>query len=102
MSYNHDDPQKAASKHKPALIAIIVALVVAGLAFLVFSPGADEQNDGISTTAPPSDVPVSDAEGLGEDVAPPVVTEGANTPAAGTDAPAGTIDAPAGADTPAN
>ncbi|TGN57278.1 hypothetical protein E4L95_13460 [Paracoccus liaowanqingii] len=101
MSYNHDDPQKAASKHKPAIIAIIVALVVAGLAFLVFTPGADEQGDGIATTAPPSDVPVTDAAGLGEDTAPPMVSD-ADTPAAGTTAPAGTVDAPAGADAPAN
>lgn len=100
MSYNHNDPQKAASKHKPAIIAIIVALAVAVLAFLVFTPGANEQNDGIATTPPPADMPMSDAEGLGEDVAPPMVSD-ADTPAAGTDAPAGTVDAPAGA-TPAN
>lgn len=100
MSYNHNDPEKAARKHKPAIIAIIVALVVAGLAFLVFSPGADEQNDGIATTAPPGDTPVSDAEGLGQDTGAPT-TPGGNTPADGATGPVGTADLPAGTDAPA-
>ena len=85
MSHNHE-PEKAARNHKPAIIAIIVALVVAALVFFVFTPGVDEQEDGIATTAPPADTPISDAEGLGEDVGEPT-TPGADTPADGTTAP---------------
>lgn len=99
MSFNHDNPEKAARKHKPAIIAIIVALAVALIAFLVFSPGANEQNDGIATTPPPEGMPISDAEGLGQDTAPPI-TGGDNTPADGTAGPVGNADRPAGDDTP--
>ncbi len=101
MSYNHNDPEKAARKHKPAIIAIIVALAVAVLAFLVFAPGADEQNDGIATTPPPAGTPMSDAEGLGGAADP--VAPGADTPADAATGPVGTADQPAGAETaPAN
>ncbi|MFN3277908.1 MAG: hypothetical protein ACK41Y_05850 [Paracoccus hibiscisoli] len=101
MSYNHNDPEKAARKHKPAIIAIVVALAVAVLAFLVFTPGANEQNDGIATTPPPADTPMSDAEGLGGAADP--VTPDANTPANAATGPVGTADEPAGAETaPAN
>ena len=99
MSYNHNDPEKAARNHKPAIIAIVVALAVAVLAFLVFTPGANEQNDGIATTPPPADVPLSDADGLGAPVGDPV-TPGADTPADAATGPVGTADQPAGA-TPA-
>ncbi|MFN4061093.1 MAG: hypothetical protein ACK4IA_10110 [Paracoccus hibiscisoli] len=101
MSYNHNDPEKAARKHKPAIIAIVVALAVAVLAFLVFAPGANEQNDGIATTPPPAGTPMSDAEGLGAPADP--VTPDANTPANAATGPVGTADQPAGAETaPAN
>lgn len=99
MSHNHE-PEKAARNHKPAIIAIIVALVAAVIVFFVFTPGVDEQNDGITTTAPEAGVPIPEAEGLGQDVGEPV-TPGADTPADGTTAPAGTADQPAGANAPA-
>lgn len=99
MSHNHE-PEKAARNHKPAIIAIIAALVLAALVFFVFTPGVNEQEDGIATTAPPGDTPISDAEGLGEDVAEPI-TPGADTPADATTGPTGTADRPAGEATPA-
>ncbi|WP_405406381.1 hypothetical protein [Paracoccus sp. Ld10] len=99
MSHNIE-PEKDARNHKPAIIAIIVALVVAALVFFVFTPGVDEQEDGIATSAPPADTPISDAGGLGEDVGEPT-TPGADTPADGSMAPAGTADRPAGDDAPA-
>lgn len=73
MSHNDNNPQRSASRHKPALIAIAIALLVAFLAFMVFSPGMDEQNDGIATTPPPADAPITDAEGT-DGTAPPVVS----------------------------
>lgn len=81
MSFNHQEPENDARKHKPALIAIIVALVIAGLVFVVFQPGASEpEGDGIATTAPPADTPVTDAEGVsGDDEAPGA--PGGDTPA---------------------
>lgn len=63
MSHNDNNPGTSARNHKPAIIAIVVALLVALVAFMVFTPGANEQNDGIATTAPPADTPISDAEG---------------------------------------
>lgn len=101
MSFNNEDPKKSATRHKPAILAIIVALIVAVLVFFAFTPGVDEQNEGIATTAPPGDTPISDAEGLGEDVAP-TVSPGADTPADGTTGPVGSADQPADEITPAN
>lgn len=79
MSHN-TEPGPAATRHKPAIIAIVVALLVALVAFMVFQPGVDEESAGIATTAPPAGVTMSEADGRGEDVAPPV-TPGADTPA---------------------
>lgn len=81
MSHNDQDPGHEARNHKPAVIAIVVALVVAALVFLVFQPGTTEpEGDGIATTAPPSDTPVTEAEGVtGDDEAPGA--PGADTPA---------------------
>ena len=95
MSHNHE-PERAAPRHKPAIIAIIVALAVALVAFLVFTPGADEVDDGIVMTEPPGDLPVTDAAGttLGEG---DPVTSDAETPAAANPGPVGAEDLPAGA-----
>lgn len=73
MSYNDNNPQRSASRHRPALIAIAVALLLALLAFVVFRPGMNEQNDGIATTPPPAETPITDAEGT-DGTAPPVVS----------------------------
>ncbi|WP_265501865.1 hypothetical protein [Paracoccus beibuensis] len=96
MSHNHE-PERAAPRHKPAIIAIIFVLAVALVAFLVFTPGADENNDGIATTEPPAGTTVTEAEGteLGEGA--PVVSD-AETPAANTQSPVGAADLPAGAE----
>ena len=97
MSHNDNNPQRSARRHKPALIGIAVALLAAFLAFMVFRPGMDTQNDGIATTPPPASTPVTDAEGLGEDVGNPT-TPGADTPADGATGPVGTAARPAGED----
>lgn len=94
MSHNAD-PERAASRHTPAIVAIVVALAAAFLAFLVFQPGTEQANDGIVTTAPPAGSPMSDAEGLGEDVLAPTAPEG-NTPASAAQGPTGAADRPAG------
>lgn len=63
MSHNEDDPNRSASNHRPAIIAIVLALLVAVVAWMAFTPGSDEQNDGIATTAPPGDTTSTPAEG---------------------------------------
>lgn len=96
MSHNNE-PERAAPRHKPAIFAILFVLGVALVAFLAFSPGADENSDGIATTAPPGDTPVTGAEGteLGEGA--PQVSD-ADTPAANNPSPVGAADLPAGAE----
>ena len=80
MSHNHE-PDKAARRHKPAIIAIAIALLAALLAFWVFRPGVPEEGgDGLANTPPPASMPLGDAEGRSDETAPPV-TPGANTPA---------------------
>lgn len=64
MSHNEEDVTRSASKHRPAIIGIVVALVVAVLAYFVFLPGTNEQDEGIATTPPPAGTPITDAEGL--------------------------------------
>lgn len=98
MSHNSNDVGRSASRHRPALIAIAVALLVAFLAFVVFRPGVDEQNDGLATTPPPAGTPTTTAEGT-DGTAPPVVSpEGLPAPASesvrGTEAAPETADVP--------
>ena len=79
MSHNHE-PEKAARRHKPAIIAIAVALLAALIAFWVFRPGVPEEGgDGLANTPPPADMPLTDAEGREAGTEPPV-TPGADTP----------------------
>lgn len=81
MSHNDDNVQRSASRHRPALIAIAIALLVALIAFFAFRPGTNEQNEGIATTPPPAGTPVTNAEG-GDGTAPPAVSpEGVAAPA---------------------
>lgn len=70
MSHNDNDPERSARRHKPAVIAIAVALLVAVIAFVFFIPGAPDQ-DGIATTPPPAGTPTTEAGG----------TNGADDPA---------------------
>lgn len=76
MSHNSNDVGRSASRHRPALIAIAVALLVALLAFVVFRPGTNEQNEGIATTAPPAGTPITNAEGQDGNTSPPVSASG--------------------------
>ncbi|MDM7457832.1 MAG: hypothetical protein P3W94_000420 [Paracoccus sp. (in: a-proteobacteria)] len=80
MSHNHE-PERAAGRHKPALIAIAIALATALVVFFVFQPGViEEGGDGIATTPPPADVSTATVEGTEEDPADPVAPD-AETPA---------------------
>ena len=76
MSHNDNNPQRSARRHNPALIAIAVALIAAVVAFLVFIPGAPEE-DGIATTPPPAGTTSTEAEGTdpGDATAPEVIPE---------------------------
>lgn len=88
MSHNHEPP-KAASRHKPALIAIAIAMLAALIAFMVFRPGVeDDGGDGIATTPPPAEVTSTEAEGREEETDPPVVPD-AVTPDGATGADMG-------------
>jgi hypothetical protein len=74
MSHNEDDVTRSARHHRPAIIAVAVALLVAVLAFLVFQPGTNEQNQGIATTPPPAGTPMTEAggmEGVADDAVSP-------------------------------
>lgn len=98
MSHNSNDVERSARRHRPALIAIAVALLVAFLAFMIFTPGANEENDGIVTTPPPGDTPVSTAEGTDGEAPPVVAPEGLPEP--GDEAVRGTEAAPDTASVP--
>ncbi|WP_410219100.1 hypothetical protein [Paracoccus sp. (in: a-proteobacteria)] len=98
MSHNHE-PERAARRHKPALTALAFVLAVALVAFFVFRPGVNEQNEGIATTPPPEGTTLEEATATTEPDRSPA-TSAADTPLTGTDAPAGTADPAAGDDTP--
>lgn len=70
MSHNDDNAQRSARNHRPAIIGIAVALLVALVAYFVFMPGTNEQNEGIATTPPPAETPLTPAEGTAEAQAP--------------------------------
>ena len=84
MSFNDNDPERAARNHRPAIIGIVVALVVAAIAYFAFMPGTDEQNEGIATPPPPAETTTTDAEGneggatpdIAPDSAAPVTPDG--------------------------
>lgn len=77
MSHNEPDPVQSVRKHRPAVIAIILALAVVIIAYFVFTPGLNEQNDGIATTPPPGDTTLAPAEGLEPDATDPISAEDA-------------------------
>ncbi|MCS5601137.1 MAG: hypothetical protein ABGW82_00510 [Paracoccus sp. (in: a-proteobacteria)] len=82
MSHNDNDPGRSARNHRPAVIAIVLALIVAALAWWLFLPGVNEGDDGIATTEPPQGTPVTQAEGVSNPdaaAAPAAGTEGAAT-----------------------
>lgn len=105
MSHNDNNPQRSARRHVPALTALAIVLTAAFLAFMVFRPGMDEQNEGLATTPPPGDTPITNAEGI-DGTAPPLVSpEGLPQPEEGevraTEAAPATEDvAPATQDAP--
>lgn len=106
MSHNDNNVQRSASRHKPALIALAIALLAAFLAFMVFRPGVEEQNEGLATTPPPAGTPITNAEGI-DGTAPPLVSpeglpELEEGEVRGTEAAPATADvAPATEDPPA-
>lgn len=100
MSHNDDNLNREARRHNPAIIGIIVALVVAVVAFLIFRPGTNEQNDGIATTPPPAETPITAAEGT-DGTAPPVVSP-SGTPQMEESEVRGTEAAPAAQGEPAD
>lgn len=57
MSYNDNNPNRSASRHRPALWAIAVAIGLAVVAFLLFAPmGGEEAETGdVEILAPGSD-----------------------------------------------
>lgn len=77
MSHNEQNLDRSARNHRPAIIAIVVALLVAAVAYFVFMPGTNEQNEGIATTPPPAGIAVPEAEGTDAAAGTPISPEGA-------------------------
>lgn len=50
MSHNENEPERSARNHMPAIIAIVVAIVVAGLAFMYFSAAEPPADDATQST----------------------------------------------------
>lgn len=50
---HNTEPKRDASRHKPALVAMAVALLTVVALFLVLRPGWNEDDAGIATTPPP-------------------------------------------------
>ncbi|MBU2958157.1 hypothetical protein Q4511_05050 [Paracoccus sp. 1_MG-2023] len=93
MSYNNEDPDKSARRHKPAIIAIVAMLALVLVITLVMRPGTEPTEEtGIATTAPPEGTPVEDAEGNGDEPTPTVTPED-GVPDADDAAPEGQSDA---------
>ena len=46
MSYNDNNPERSARRHRPAIWAIVVAIGLAVIAFLMFAPMGGEQETG--------------------------------------------------------
>lgn len=42
MANNEDDAEHQARNHKPAIIGILIAVLVAGIAILIYAPWKDE------------------------------------------------------------
>lgn len=77
MSHSDNNLGRSGRNHRPAIIAIVVALAVAAVAYFVFLPGTNEQNEGIATTPPPADAPLGEAGGTDGTTSTPVSPEGA-------------------------
>ncbi|MDB6177473.1 hypothetical protein PAF17_08095 [Paracoccus sp. Z330] len=53
MSHNEQDPTRSARKHRPALMAIALAVAAAIILYFVFPFAADDQDQNM--TVPPDD-----------------------------------------------
>ncbi|MDO5657745.1 MAG: hypothetical protein Q4G36_05430 [Paracoccus sp. (in: a-proteobacteria)] len=80
MSHNENTPERSANRHRPALVAILVALVVAALAMFVFG-GSDPEGDDVSRTVP-ADAPLTEAEGTDQTAVEPAPVPAGEVPAA--------------------
>lgn len=79
MSHNDNIPERSANRHRPALVAILVALVVAALAMFIFG-GSDPEGEDVSRTAP-ADAPLTEAEGTDTTPVEPAPTAPGEVPA---------------------
>ena len=86
MSFNDNIPERAARRHRPAIIGIIVALLAAAAAFLWFSANPER---GEAPPAGPVPAEVTDGTVPAETVSPPGTPGGdSTTPAGATTTPA--------------
>lgn len=80
MSHNSNDVGRESRRHRPAIIAIAVALLVVVIAYFVFPIGVREQNEGIATTPPPVGTTSTTAEGTDPGQTTPVAPPGQAVP----------------------
>lgn len=72
MSYNDNNPERSARRHRPAIWAIAVAIGLAVVAFLLFSPmGGEPETGDVEVLAPGTN---SGTEGASTMSAPPTGT----------------------------
>ena len=93
MSYNDNNPERSARRHRPAIWAIVVAIGLAVIAFLLFAPMGGEEETGDVEVLAPGTTPEGGAAG----------TAGTGTATTGTATTGGTTGtAPAGTTAPAS
>lgn len=71
MSHNDNIPQRSARRHAPALIAIIAALTLAGLALVVFGGLGGQKDDGVVREVAPATSGSPQADTTGNSVPQP-------------------------------
>ena len=76
MSYNDNNVERSARRHRPAIIGILVALALAAMAFFLFVPWQSDEHavtpaGGVAVGTATSDAPAVSPEGAAPTPAKP-------------------------------